>query len=647
MRPSIVSALLFLLVAPISPGSAAAPKTAQIRHPEDLFVVDCLLPGKVRNLGRYAKFVAPRQVIRTAAHECGLRGGEYTIDPTRNDFALQSWLAQAEGGDGEAENNVGEIYEQGVRGTPDYAQAALWYRKAADHGSRRAQRNLAHAYESGQGVERDAVQAIVWYRKAAGLAGPADLDLEQEVAALRSEVGRLNDEATRASAELARNAQDLAAARAALAAVEHELADLKTRAAQPPKNEPAAKPAAEKAIAARQQEVEAGRKRVADLEAAQDRYRRLAAELEASAAAARDLAARGREAVIAKRAPAIEFFQPDVLATRGPALVPVPAGAREVEVVGKVTAELGLAEFTVAGERRDVGADGVFRLRFAVEPDRPIPFVAVDRAARRASAELVFVAPGGPRPTLPALAGTAVEAGRRYHALVLADAAYRSLPPLATAKSDGEELANLLRDRFGFEVTLVPDATFLAIMQRLTDLAARLGPQDDLLIYFAGHGRIDAGSGRGYWLPVDADPQDPSTWIPNEALARIFGTMRAGRVLVVADSCYAGTLAGLGLESAGEAGGATGTAQVRTVLSSGGLAPVLDEGGGGHSVFARALLTVLALAREPLSAARLYQSVAARVAYRSSQLGVAQHPEYAPIGFAGHEAGDFVFQPKG
>ena len=686
---TLVSCLAISLLAPGFEGGLAGAKsssrpappadTDSVRHPEDLFIVDCLLPSRVRNLGRTAKFAAPRQVVRTSAHECGLRGGEFTLDPSRNDFALQAWLAQAEGGDAEAANNVGEIYEQGVRGEPDLTQAAIWYRKAADGGSRRAQRNLAHCYESGSGVAADAVQAIVWYRKAAGLAGATDLDLEKEVAALRAEVSRLTSEAAGAKAELERNAAELVRAREALVAAERDLAQTKTTLAAtaasvasaksasaqaaaktaaapgtpppPPTSGTAGAPATpatpvtpEMTVAQRQAAVEAGRKRVADLEAAQDRYRRLASELESSAAAAKDLAARGREAVIAKRAPAIEFLRPDVLATRGPALVPIPAGAREVEIVGKVTAELGLAEFTAAGQRQEIGADGMFRLRLPVEGNKPIPFVAVDRAARRTEAELVFVASGVAIPAAATLASAPRESGRRFHALVLAGGAYQHFAPLATAIADGEDLAAMLQDRFGFEVELLPNATFLAAMQRLTDLAGRLGPQDDLLVYFAGHGRIDADSGRGYWLPVDADPNDPSTWIPNEALARIFGVMRAGRVLVVADSCYAGALGGLGLERTKDTTGAG--SRVRSVLSSGGLAPVLDTGADRHSIFARALLTVLSLAREPLSADRLYQAVSARVALRSSELGVVQRPEYAQIGFAGHEGGDFIFQPK-
>lgn len=83
------------------------------------------------------------------------------------------------------------------------------------------------------------------------------------------------------------------------------------------------------------------------------------------------------------------------------------------------------------------------------------------------------------------------------------------------------------------------------------------------------------------------------------------------------------------------------------MLASGGLQPVLDQGGGGHSIFARALLSVLKLAREATSAASIASSVAARVGWKAAQLGIVQTPVYAPIRFAGHEAGDFVFVPSG
>jgi len=81
----------------------------------------------------------------------------------------------------------------------------------------------------------------------------------------------------------------------------------------------------------------------------------------------------------------------------------------------------------------------------------------------------------------------------------------------------------------------------------------------------------------------------------------------------------------------------------RTAFSSGGLEPVLDSGGGAHSVFAKALIDVLRDLDGVAEAQRVYREVAARVAYDSHAYQV---PQYAPIKFAGHESGDFLFVPK-
>lgn len=91
--------------------------------------------------------------------------------PTAVDPAL---LAKATAGDVAAELQAGDAYAAG-NGSPrdarqravDYAQAAIWYRKAADKGNIPAQIHLADLYRDGRGVPRDMEQAVAWYRKAA------------------------------------------------------------------------------------------------------------------------------------------------------------------------------------------------------------------------------------------------------------------------------------------------------------------------------------------------------------------------------------------------------------------------------------------------------------------------------------------------
>lgn len=70
-------------------------------------------------------------------------------------------------GDAAAQNQLGAWLERGTYGTTDLAQAAGWYRQAAESGNAVAQNNLGVLYSRGAGVPRDLTQAAEWYTKAA------------------------------------------------------------------------------------------------------------------------------------------------------------------------------------------------------------------------------------------------------------------------------------------------------------------------------------------------------------------------------------------------------------------------------------------------------------------------------------------------
>lgn len=157
-------------------------------------VVDCLLPGQIRQLGGQTTYVTARRAVKTAARDCEIRGGEYVaFDRANYATALKVWLPLAEQGDQSAQTYVGEIFEKGLGVQPDYAVAATWYRKAAERGYSRAALNLGNLYERGLGVPRDPAQALSWYRRAAGSKEVtfeiAPAAATAEVAQLRAEVG--------------------------------------------------------------------------------------------------------------------------------------------------------------------------------------------------------------------------------------------------------------------------------------------------------------------------------------------------------------------------------------------------------------------------------------------------------------------------
>ena len=62
---------------------------------------------------------------------------------------------------------LGSLYEEGAGVPQDNAEAAKWYRKAAEQGETSAQYNLGAMYTEGQGVPQNFAEAAKWYRKAA------------------------------------------------------------------------------------------------------------------------------------------------------------------------------------------------------------------------------------------------------------------------------------------------------------------------------------------------------------------------------------------------------------------------------------------------------------------------------------------------
>ena len=59
------------------------------------------------------------------------------------------------------------MYENGDGTAQDYAEAAKWYRMAAEQGNAFGQVNLGDMYEYGKGVARDFAEAARWYRLSA------------------------------------------------------------------------------------------------------------------------------------------------------------------------------------------------------------------------------------------------------------------------------------------------------------------------------------------------------------------------------------------------------------------------------------------------------------------------------------------------
>lgn len=80
---------------------------------------------------------------------------------------LEVTHANADYGNAEVQFGMGLKFANGEGAAQDYAQAAEWYRKAADQSHPLAQFNLGVMYANGQGMMRDDAQSAMWFGKAA------------------------------------------------------------------------------------------------------------------------------------------------------------------------------------------------------------------------------------------------------------------------------------------------------------------------------------------------------------------------------------------------------------------------------------------------------------------------------------------------
>ena len=503
--------------------------TEGFKNKEDLYVVDCKLPGQMMRLGNM-QYLAPRRATRTTAVDCRIRGGEY-VEYDRADYrsALGVWLPPAQEGDAEAQNYVGEIYEKGIGGSPDYQQAAQWYKKAAEQGNSRAQLNLGYFYEKGLGVETNMPLALNYYRQASGisddnlvLSSQAKAELDKTKTALNKALKQSN--------------------------IQSQL------------------------LATQIKQLEADRENLPDPE-----------QMEA-----------------------LQELHKNTLAEKT-----------------QLESELDSLKLVYRGFEKT---------------DQKAATTTLSAAENRKVKNMNF---------------------GRYYALIIGNQDYLYLDDLRSPIRDAERLQGVLENKYGFTTLLLQDASEKAILNTINNFYSQITEEDNLLIFYAGHGETAMASTsqkqRGYWLPVDAQDKNISSWINNAVISDHLDRIKARSILVLADSCYAGGLGaeqssllfGLGGSNFNEAVIKSGLSKrARVVISSGGNKPVLDGTAQHNSIFTKALVEALESNDTLLKDSDLFSHLAINIGDVSAKLKMPQTPEMRPIREAGHEGGTFYFLPQ-
>ena len=496
-----------------------------------LDIVDCIVEGAVRQMGRGMIYQEQPRMTRTTEFECASMGGTFiAFDPASPNTVIEKWLPFAESGDKAAQHRLGLLYEGFMGAEPNYEKAARWYQAAVDQGSTESMYALAILYEKGLGVEQDMLASLELYRRASGVGADALMLSSESYTQIEMLKESLADEM------VALNIQR---------------------------------------------------------DALQEQVDTLEGEIAQSGSSGRD------------RISALESLTTQLsgqLAEREAQLATLPT----------------------------------YRLVDPATGPRPLIFDF---------------------PDLPAGTMRSKSMGR-YFALVIGNNEYELLPDLETPHNDAQRIAALLSDRFGFSTQLILNANEEDIKRAIYNLAKTARAEDNLLIYFAGHGEmrteVDRSRMRGFWLPTNADKDQDVNWVDNWWVTDHLDTSEARRALVIADSCYGGVFSTdlpigpvTGLPALSQkAFDRKLQRKSRFVLASGGNSPVLDTTGPNsqHSVFASAFIDILEGSEGPMSVIELYGRIFDRMYEGLSAVGLEQEPELRVIRAAGHQSdGDFYF----
>jgi uncharacterized caspase-like protein len=228
-----------------------------------------------------------------------------------------------------------------------------------------------------------------------------------------------------------------------------------------------------------------------------------------------------------------------------------------------------------------------------------------------------------------------------YYALVIGINDYKYLTKLQTAVNDAQSISEVLTKNYKFNVKLLLNPNRTEIITSLSGLRRTMTSNDNLLIYYAGHGWLDMQAEEGYWLPVDATQNNEANWLSNATITSSIRAISAKHIMVIADSCYSGKLTrGLHIKrQTPDYLTRMAKKKTRVVLASGGLEPVEDIGGkNNHSVFADALLSTLSENRGVMDGTELFSKIKRPVMVNTDQV-----PEYGDIRKTGHDGGDFLF----
>ncbi len=237
------------------------------------------------------------------------------------------------------------------------------------------------------------------------------------------------------------------------------------------------------------------------------------------------------------------------------------------------------------------------------------------------------------------------EIPQKYYAILIAEKDYddASIPDLENPVKDALDLKDILEKQYTFGASNI-DTLFNRsredIMQAIVQRCNTLTENDNLVIFYAGHGTAEKdkfGDVDGYWIPVSARKGLTASYISADDINKALKRSNAKHILLIADACFSGAFTRSLLPDADKSIQKQYKMISRKIMASGNLEPVPD-----NSKFLFYLKKSLQDNKQKyISAKDLFDGLYKAVISNSDNL-----PQYAAIKNVGDEGGEFVFIRK-
>lgn len=309
-------------------------------------------------------------------------------------------------------------------------------------------------------------------------------------------------------------------------------------------------------------------------------------------------------------------------------------------IVGRVTDPQGINTFLINKNGVKLSEGGVFQFNLDLtKGENLVDLIAINNKGIMNDRKLV----------IDCIAENAVASGEeipemakgKYFALLIGISEYQSdeIPDLGNPVKDAQSLYNVLVTKYTFEkenIRLLKNPTNSEITLAFEDLGKILGQNDNLLIFYAGHGTWDEKGKIGFWLPSDASKNSTLNWFRNSTLRDFIGGMETKHTILIADACFSGAIfkSRAAFSDAPKNINKLWELPSRKAMTSGVLQEVPDE-----SQFIKYLVKNLIENEEKYLPSELLFSIFKPAVMNNSPTV----PQYGVIQNVGDEGGDFIF----